>query len=171
VREGERIRIISLASLAAALSCSPEKLQAILLVLFRCVPEEVVEGVDKFVEESALGVRGNVRSVSVRSETSLYKNIYESERIVAFGDNSKEHGSTDFAMILAVALDDIGSLGGFRKLLREYPLPLLQEALRRTNRIPPEKIAKSRGALFTGIVRKLAAAGSTLSSADAPPYA
>jgi len=65
------------------------------------------------------------------------------------------------ARVLADRLGDPGSLAGFTKLVQTHPEPLLEEALRRTLLIPADRITRSRGACFVGVVRKLAEAGWT----------
>lgn len=57
---------------------------------------------------------------------------------------------------LAARLGSDANRLALRKLAEAHPAPILHEALRRTMRIPPERIRTSRSAIFTGIVRKLA---------------
>lgn len=170
LRDGRRSRTVTINDLAAMLELPPERLQAVALVLLRCVEDEPACPVNIQLGD-ALGGRGNVRSGSVGPETSSEEYIYKSVRYVPAVDNPHLGSAADFALSLAVTLDDIGSLGGYEKLVREHPLPLLQEALRRVERIPSERIAKSRGAVFTGIVRKLAAARAVTSPMNSNPYA
>jgi hypothetical protein len=58
---------------------------------------------------------------------------------------------------LAAQLGSDANRVALRKLAEAHPAPVLYEALRRTMRIPPERIRSSRSAIFTGVVRKLAA--------------
>lgn len=57
---------------------------------------------------------------------------------------------------LARALDDTENFAAILTLVRAYPEPLLDEALRRTLAVPADRIRGTRGAIFTGILRKLA---------------
>jgi DNA replicative helicase MCM subunit Mcm2 (Cdc46/Mcm family) len=57
---------------------------------------------------------------------------------------------------LAEALDDRESLSLYVSYARTYPAPLLKRALAEALSVPVEKIRKSRGALFTYLVRKYA---------------
>lgn len=81
------------------------------------------------------------------------KDIYQTFRYRAATENE---AGTGLAHELAAALQDEANLAAFVALTRRYPHWLLMEALRRTLAIPDERIRKSRGALFTAIVRILA---------------
>jgi len=73
---------------------------------------------------------------------------------------AREGGDVDdttFARMIASDLGDEENIGAIRKLVATYPRPLLEQALRRTLAVPADRIRSSRGAIFTGIVRKLAA--------------
>lgn len=65
----------------------------------------------------------------------------------------------ELASRFATALDDTENFAAVLKLVRTYPEHLLEEALRRTLAIPLERVRGTRGALFTGIVRRLARDG------------
>lgn len=65
----------------------------------------------------------------------------------------------DRAHHFATALDDVQNFAAILTLVRSYPEPLLVEALRRTLAVPRERIRGTKGALFTGIVRRLARDG------------
>lgn len=62
----------------------------------------------------------------------------------------------DLAHHFATALDDTENFAAILKLVRTYPEPLLDDALRRTLAVPADRIRGTRGAIFTGIVRRLA---------------
>lgn len=101
------------------------------------------------------GVGGGVRSETFGSETSGPKTEEsERERSQTFRRGGAREG--ELAMEIATALDDAKNVGAIRKLVRRHPEPLLRDALTRTLAIPSERIRGSRGAVFTGIVRKLA---------------
>lgn len=65
-------------------------------------------------------------------------------------------GPADVDTLIAQLGSDANRIA-IERLASLHPRPLLYEALRRTLRIPPERIRSSRSAIFTGIVRKLAA--------------
>lgn len=64
--------------------------------------------------------------------------------------------ATAFAEAIAAQLGPAVNRAALRRLVSMYPEPILSEALVRTMRIAPERIRTTRGAVFTGIVRKLA---------------
>lgn len=55
---------------------------------------------------------------------------------------------------LATALDDMRSLGFYRKLAQAYSHGLLREILAKALATPAHKVKKSRGAIFTGIWKR-----------------
>lgn len=65
----------------------------------------------------------------------------------------------ELAHRLARALDDTENFAAILTLVRTYPEPLLDEAVRRTLAVPADRIRGTRGALFTGIIRRLARDG------------
>jgi len=74
----------------------------------------------------------------------------------------ERHVPTDeraLAHRFATALDDTENFAAVLTLVRLHPEPLLEEALRRTLAMPAERLRGTRGALFTGIVRRLARDG------------
>lgn len=81
--------------------------------------------------------------------------------------NNEQHIGNTMDEYVSESTQEITALLGqeanphaIEKLVREYPRPLLLEALQRTQAIAPEQIRRSRAALFTGIVRRLAQDGS-----------
>lgn len=89
-----------------------------------------------------------------RSETSKENLEERSERERSrFAPRANER---DLAHRLATALDDTENFAAILKLVRTYPEPLLDDALRRTLAVPADRIRGTRGAIFTGIVRRLA---------------
>lgn len=101
---------------------------------------------------------------SERSDTLTFEEIYVSKRFTFGGGVGEPDQAEQFARMLAERLGDPGSIAGFRRLAETHPEPLLGEALRRTLLIPCDRITKSRGACFVGIVRKLVATGWSLPS-------
>lgn len=92
----------------------------------------------------------------------------ERERSGTFVQYRKErsererHVPTDeraLAHRFATALDDTENFAAVLTLVRMHPESLLDEALRRTLAMPAERLRGTRGALFTGIVRRLARDG------------
>lgn len=55
---------------------------------------------------------------------------------------------------LASALSDLKSLGAYEALTERYSEAWLREVLLKVLSVPEEKILKSRGALFTSIVKR-----------------
>lgn len=74
----------------------------------------------------------------------------------ADGGAGEGAGTADVDTLVAQLGSDANRVA-IERLASLHPRPLLYEALRRTLRIPPERIRSSRSAIFTGIVRKLAA--------------
>lgn len=78
----------------------------------------------------------------------------------ARNEDVTEHTSDEeYAIHLARALDDMQNLPAIERLVREHPIAVLEEALRRTLKVPLSRVRGTRGALFTGIVRRLARSG------------
>lgn len=76
------------------------------------------------------------------------------------GDGVYERkGDTVSAESLVAALGTGTNRVAIHRLVLEHPPALLEEALRRTLAIPDARVQTSRGALFTGIVRRLARDG------------
>ena len=175
IRQGDERRIIPAVALAAVLRLDPRLLRTTLEEFLDpdrvrsagpIPPEQPIENVTATYGEGGLGEGER----SKRTETFL-KEISLNVRTETFGGGLGEPSNAQLAEQLAYALDDFASLGGIAKLTSEHPRPLLEEALRRTLAMPSEKIRKSRGACFTGIVRTLARTGwsdSTHSHAHGP---
>jgi len=102
------------------------------------------------------GKGGGERSETLGPET-FEQNLEErSERERADEPVREAMDAEVFAQLLAKQLGDERSLAAIRRLVAEHPHDVLGQALRLTLRVPPERVRSSRGALFTGIVRKLA---------------
>jgi hypothetical protein len=72
---------------------------------------------------------------------------------------AREPDDIDDATLARVIASDLGedNVHAIRKLVAMFPRAVLDEALRRTLAIPGDRVRSTRGAIFTGIVRKLAA--------------
>lgn len=64
-----------------------------------------------------------------------------------------------FARSVAIDLGDEDNLAAIRKLVLRHPRLVLEHARRAALAVPGDRVRSSRGAIFTGIVRKLAADG------------
>ncbi|MCC7537519.1 MAG: hypothetical protein IT379_14945 [Deltaproteobacteria bacterium] len=122
-------------------------------------PPELAEGQSDSSTTHGEGEGGGVRSETFGSET-LDPKIEESER-----ERSEtfrrarecENADVDaIAASIAHELGDAANVAAIRRLVTTHPEQLVRDALARTLAIPSERIRGSRGALFTGIVRKLA---------------
>ncbi len=60
---------------------------------------------------------------------------------------------------IAYALDDMKSLGAYEMLTKQYSEAWLREVLQKVLSISEDKILKSRGALFTSIVKRNGSSG------------
>jgi hypothetical protein len=69
---------------------------------------------------------------------------------------AEQSKSTELAMDIATALGDYKNLALYISYSRRYPVSLLRKVLGEVKEIPPEKIKKSRGALFNYLVQKYA---------------
>jgi hypothetical protein len=101
------------------------------------------------------GKGGGERSETSGSETfnENFEKRSETER-----SERKRSEPTDVARRFAVELSDEENVGAIHVLVDRYPAHVLEQALRLTLAVPPHRVRSSRGAIFTGIVRKLAAA-------------
>lgn len=110
------------------------------------------------------GKGGGERSGTLGPGT-FEQNLEErSERERSDGDAREAMEPQAYARFLATQLGDERNLAAIRRLVNRYPRDVLGKALRLTLEVPPERVRSSRGAIFTGIVRKLAAenAGPTI---------
>ncbi len=105
-----------------------------------------------------VGGRGE-RFISIVSfherERSLQKIV--STKGGGAGEENTNRPATLTAEQLAAALDDWPSIGHLRQLVAHHAPALLEDALRRTLAVDRDRIRKTRGAYFTGVVRALAA--------------
>jgi hypothetical protein len=100
------------------------------------------------------GVGGGVQEQQQQTHMNL---SCEQEQRHGDGGVGEGAGPADVDTLVAQLGSDANRVA-IERLANLHPRPLLYEALRRTLRIPPERIRSSRSAIFTGIVRKLAAA-------------
>ena len=70
--------------------------------------------------------------------------------------DSNQSKLMEVAMDIAAALEDQENLALYISYCQRYPLSLLRTVLGEVKEIPPEKIKKSRGALFNYLVQKYA---------------
>lgn len=152
ISDGEFSNTIPAVVLAAAFQIPPRTCCNVLQnLLFETSYPHPDAPVDNFSGEGTIGE-------GERSET--LEEIYISKRSRTLGGGLGEDIRAErLAENLACALGDRRSLAGFYKLARTYPHDLLQEAERRTMLIPDAQVRRTRGALFTAIVRKLADCG------------
>lgn len=168
VSDGDRTRTVPALALAAALRISPREVCAVLRFLLHPGSGEPTEP-EPVPQHPSDGKGG--RGEGERSKTFTFEqNIYLSQRFTfgTLGGELGEGHAERLAETLAETLHDPSSLAGFTKLARTHPEPLLQEALRRTLQIPSDRITRSRGACFTGIVRKLTEAQRTAPAVTHP---
>lgn len=57
------------------------------------------------------------------------------------------------AVQIATEFSDLTHLPVYVAFCRRYPLPVIRKAFETTQKYPPEKIRKSKGALFTYLVK------------------
>lgn len=108
----------------------------------------------------------SVYKISTETERSVteqnpfpteYRETEQNVQTVSVAHTRENDVAKSFARVLAITLGDPASASVFERLVQTYPRSLLEEALRRTQRIPLHRISKSRAAVFVGIVRKLSA--------------
>jgi len=152
LRLGNVDRRLPLAALAAVLRVSPRVLRE------RLTPLVVPTPVDKsgqVVEGEP--TEGEERFVSISFHRSIDERF--TGIVSTMGGGAGEGTAADvLAGRLAHELDDRRSVPYLRQLARQYPADLLEEALRRTLAVPRERIRRSLGAYFTGVLRALAKA-------------
>jgi len=151
IRDGPRRRAVPAVALAAMLHVRSRDLHEALFALLNPVRfKAALDPVENSLGEPTEGER-------FRTFPNPKEDI--PERNVRKGEGPGEGNSTRTAREIAALLGDAHSVAGIEVLMREHPGPLVDEALRRTLAMAPEKIRKSRGACFTGIVRTLARSG------------
>ena len=150
IRDGPRRRAVPAVALAAMLHVRSRDLHEALFALldpdhFKAASQPVENSPGEPTEGERFGTFPNQKENTP-------------ERYVRKGEGPGERNPVPArtAREIAVLLDDPHSVAGIEALMRQHPGPLLDEALRRTLALAPEKIRKSRGACFTGIVRTLA---------------
>lgn len=148
-----RSRFLPILSLATAFRRGVAEVARALVVLIDGPDADLSE--PESMPDGEGGKGGGERSETFGSETLDPKpNESERERSETFG---RAHArEDDLATEIATVLDDEDNVGAIRKLIGLHPEPLVRDALTRTLAIPADRIRGSRGAIFTGIVRKLA---------------
>lgn len=153
LRLGTTERRVPLVAIAAVLRVQPSALRdalgRLLLGAHPIVP--VVEG------EPTEGEERFVSIISFRERTERSFDQVVSTKGGGAGEENTARPVNPTAEDLAAALDDWSSLGHLRLLAARYPSALLDDALRRTLAVPRDRIRKTRGAYFTGVVKALGA--------------
>lgn len=72
----------------------------------------------------------------------------------AAGDAQSE--PSGLAYEIAEAFDDLGNLARYENLIESYPEPLVRRAFREARLVPRGRVRKSRGALFTYLLKTYA---------------
>lgn len=193
-----RTRTLPLLSLAAALRVDTQRLEIPLRVFLGLGEFAEFSGEFSQPERSEPNVsvpsEPNVTFDSVPSErserserTSLYPSTLgssgapfkgapdehpndQNERSETLREND-ETTLDEAAKVLALALDDLPNIAAIRVLVRAHPPERLEEALKRTIAIASTDVRRSRGAIFTGITKRLAAIGWRSDSRSPAPYA
>ena len=80
-------------------------------------------------------------------------NLSNNTNSPAFKERGQGKGKDQVAMDIASALNDYQNLALYRSYSKKYPASLLWKVLGEVERVPPEKIKKSRGALFNYLVQ------------------
>lgn len=171
-------RTLPLAALALSFRRSPDRIATILEFLIQGPPERrappTTEAPRPLPPARGEGVGGGAcpeRSETLGPETigsetsgTLERNLQE--RSDPLRSERERHAretdidapaSADLALRLAMDLGDRENVAALRRLVDQHPTEVLDRALRLTLAVPAERIRSSRGAIFTGIVRKLAA--------------
>lgn len=160
-------RALPLAALALSFRRDPEHTATALEFLIQGPPERCPttpsEDFTPAREDRGEGEGGGVRSE--RSETlgpGTLEQKFDQRSDPKRSERERRardmRGDTEVARQLAVDLGDEVNVAAIRKLVAAHPRPLLDDALHRTLGVPADRIRSSRGAIFTGIVRKLARA-------------
>lgn len=178
LRFGGHERTLPLIALAITLRRSPEQTARTLDVLIHGPPERrpasTTDASVPLPPSHGEGVGGGARSersASSGSETiesgampceTFQKNIEAERSDPERSDRERCAGESGVAIVelarrIAIDLGDENNERAIRRLVETYPRPVLEQALRRTLLIPVDRIRSTRGAIFTGIVRKLGA--------------
>lgn len=168
-------RALPLASIALTFRRSPERTASSLEYLIQGPPEDrspTTPGAPvplppaRGEGERGWGTSETLEPGTNGSETSgsetLDRNLEErsgperSERERSDG-RARDHEVDDatLARMIAIDLGDEDNLGAIRKLVAAHPRALVDQALVRALAVPADRVRSSRGAIFTGIVRRL----------------
>lgn len=152
-----RTRRLPLLAMAMALRRDAAGAAEALDILINGPPENRAAGPSSHPPRSGEGgTGGGERSDTLGPETFKQNLEERSERGRSLEPVREAMDAEAFAQLLAEQLGDERSLAAIRRLVAEHPHDVLGQALQLTLRVPPERVRSSRGALFTGIVRKLA---------------
>lgn len=165
-------RALPLAALALSFRRDPERTATALEFLIQGPPEgrptSPPEAFAPPYEVRGEGVGGGVHSE--RSETFGFRTSGSETLEQKLDERSDPKRSererrargmrsdAELARQIAIDLRDEVHVVAIRKLVAAHPRPLLDDALHRTLTVPADRVRSSRGAIFTGIVRKLARA-------------
>jgi len=121
-----------------------------LLLKARCKAEETQVSTTGNSDVSGMDTNDNKRIKNII-------NIDKGNLVPSFNAFKELHSrrrEKSLALDLAGELDDYKGLPLYISLAKKYPESLLRKILEQVKAIPPEKIKKSRGALFNHLVRK-----------------
>jgi hypothetical protein len=74
-------------------------------------------------------------------------------------NNDSQSNLDELAQAIARGLGEEESLPIFRALIRRYPEEIIRRAYEETLEIPPERVRKSKGAIFNFLLKKYARQG------------
>lgn len=166
IRLGDRSRTVPPESLAAALRLPPAMIRTSLARLLFAYFDRNANDTDSAPREPTEGV-GDAPSetlgsdVSEQPDNSPRRDRSDGERWGPTGASVQAHLD---ARALADALDDHAHLVALEALVAHHTAAHLRAALTITLARPPSSIQSTRGAYFTGVLRRLA------EGAPAPPH-
>ena len=153
-----RTRRLPLLAIATALRRDASGAIEALEILINGPPETRPDGPCSPPPIPGEGGKGGGERSGTLGPGTFEQNLEErSERERSDGHARETMEPEAFARFLATQLGDERNLAAIRRLVARYPRDVLGQALRLTLEVPPERVRSSRGAIFTGIVRKLAA--------------
>ena len=162
IRLGDRSRTVPPESLAAVLRLPSSSIRMSLARLLFASSDQCAESEPAATREPTEGV-GNAPSETLVSDVpERPDNSPRRERCGGERRGSGEGGeSPPDAMTLADALDDHAHLAALEALVAQHPASLLRTALTITLARPASSIQSTRGAYFTGVLRRLAGHAAT----------
>lgn len=164
IRQGDRVRTVPVASLAAVLRLPSSTIRTSLARLLFASLDPDASGDVTDTREPTEGV-GNERSETSVPDVSQPDNSPRRERDVGECGGAGERGEAALDVrALAATLDDLPNLAALEVLVRAHPPARLRHALTITLARPASAIRTTRGAYFTGVLRTLAAREGTPTS-------